>query len=339
MAPWGFGGIMRRREFIKFLGGAATAWPLMALSQPGERRRIGVFVGYDESDPEAQSFLKAFVHELQVLGWTDGGNLRIDVRWAGADAARIPALAKELVELKPDVILGNSTPVTDALVRATQTIPIVFTIVSDPVGAGFVASLARPGGNVTGFINVESSMAGKWLELLKEIAPGVKRVAIMFNPETAPGRGLYFQRPFEAAAPSFTVEPIAAPVHNDGDIEKVITSLGREPGGGLVVETDTFLVVHRATVITQAARNKVPAMYPLRIHARDGGLLSYGASNIDLFRRAAPYVDRILRGAKPAELPVQVPTKYEMTLNLKTAKALGIDVSLSLQQRADEVIE
>jgi putative ABC transport system substrate-binding protein len=330
---------MRRRDFITLVGGVAASLPQAVRAQQGERRRIGVLVGYAESDPEAQSFLKAFVHALQALGWTDGGNLRIDVRWAGADAARIPALAKELVELKPDVICCNSTPVTDAVVRATKTIPIVFTIVSDPVGAGFVASLARPGGNVTGFINVESSMAGKWLELLKEITPDVKRVAIMFNPETAPGRGLYFLRPFEAAAPSFTVEPIAAPVHNDGDIEKVITSLGREPGRGLVVETDSFLLVHRATVITQAARNKVPAIYPLSIFAKDGGLLSYGASNIDVFRRAAPYVDRILRGTKPGELPVQVPTQYEMTLNLKTAKALGINVSLSLQQRADEVIE
>jgi putative ABC transport system substrate-binding protein len=331
---------MRRREFITLIGGAVAIWSLAARAQRGERMpRVGVFIGYAESDPEAQSFLKAFVDELQVQGWTNGGNLRIDIRWAGADAARIPALAKELVELKPDVIFCNSTPVTDALVRATKTIPIVFTIVSDPVGAGFVASLPRPGGNVTGFINVESSMAGKWLELLKEIAPGVKRVAIMFNPETAPDRGLYFLRPFEAAAPSFAVEPIAAPVHDDGDIEKVITSLGREPGGGLLVETDSFLVVHRATIITQAARNKVPAMYPLRIHAMDGGLLSYGANNIDLFRRAAPYVDRILRGAKPAELPVQVPTKYEMILNLKTAKTLGLNVPVHLQQIADEVIE
>jgi ABC-type uncharacterized transport system substrate-binding protein len=332
---------MRRRAFIVTLaGGVAAAWPFTVLAQQLERpRRIGVLIGYAESDPEAQAFLKTFVHELQVQGWTDGVNLRIDVRWAGADVAQIRALAKALVELKPDVIFSNSTPVTDALVRATKTIPIVFAIVSDPVGAGFVASLPHPGGNATGFINVESSMAGKWLELLKEIAPGVKRVAIMFNPDTAPGGGLYFLRPFEAAAPSFAVEPIAAPVHDDSDIEKVITSLGREPGGGLVVMTDSFLVVHRATVITQAARNKVPAMYPLRIHAVDGGLMSYGASNIDLFRRAAPYVDRILRGAKPAELPVQVPTKYEMTLNLKAAKALGLDVSLRLQQIADEVIE
>ena len=289
---------MRRREFI-IVGGAAAIWSFAARAQRGERMpRIGVFIGYAESDPEAQSFLKAFVDELQVQGWTVGGNLRIDIRWAGADAAQIPALAKDLVELKPDVIFCNSTPVTDALVRATKTVPIVFTIVSDPVGAGFVASLPRPGGNVTGFINVDSSMAGKWLELLKEIAPGVKRVAIMFNPETAPDRGLYFLRPFEAAAPSFAVEPIAAPVHDDGDIEKVITSLGREPGGGLVVETDSFLVVHRATVITQAFRNKVPAMYPLRIHAMDGGLLPYGANNIDLFRRAAPYVDTASCGAQ-----------------------------------------
>jgi putative ABC transport system substrate-binding protein len=231
---------MRRRDFITLLGGAAAAWPGTARAQQLRPRRVGVLIGYAESDTEAPSFLQTFVHELQVQGWTDGDNMRIDIRWAGADVAQIRALAKELVELKPDVIFSNSTPVTDALVRATKTIPIVFTIVSDPVGAGFVASLPRPGGNVTGFINVESSMAGKWLELLKEIALGVKRVAIMFNPETAPGHGLYFLRPFEAAAPSLAVEPIAAPVDDDGDIEKVITSLGREPGGGLVVMTDSF---------------------------------------------------------------------------------------------------
>jgi putative tryptophan/tyrosine transport system substrate-binding protein len=331
---------MRRREFMTLLGSVVATWPIAAPAQQLDRmRRIGVVMGYAEADSEARSWVKAFVQELEVQGWTDGRNLQIHLRWAGGDVAEMRALAKELVKLKPDLILSNSTPVTGALVHETKTIPIVFVVVSDPVGAGFVASLSHPGGNVTGFINIEASMAGKWLDLLKEIAPGVKRVALMFNPDTAPGRGFYFLNPFQVAALSFGVEPIAAAVQTDGDIEKVISSLGDVPGGGLVSMTDSFTFVHRATIIGEAARHKVPAMYSSRIHTVDGGLLSYGPTYIDLFRRAATYVDRILRGARSAELPVQVPIKYELTLNLKTAKALGLTVPLHLQQMADEVIE
>ena len=234
------------------------------------------------------------------------------------------ALAKELVDLQPEIIFANATSVTAALQRETRTIPIVFTGVSDPVGSGFIASVPRPGGNLTGFIDLEASIGGKWLELLTEIAPGVKRVAIMFNPETAPGGGSYYLPSFEAAARSRKVEPIVAPVHSDAEIETVMTSLGREPGGGLVVMTDAFMPVHRAPIILQASRNNVPTVYPQSVFARDGGLLSYGPNRADLFRRSASYVDRILRGAKPADLPVQLPTKFEMALNLKTAKALGL---------------
>jgi putative ABC transport system substrate-binding protein len=272
------------------------------------------------------------------LWWTDGRNLRMDVRWAGGSVDRMQMFAKELVNLQPDVILSQSTPATAALKRETQTIPVVFVIVADPVGSGFVAS-PRPGGNITGFINVEAAMGSKWLELLTEIAPGLKRVAIMFNPDTAAGRGSYFLPSIEAAARSLKVASIAAPVHSDAEIETAITSLGREPGSGLVLMTDLFMQVHRAPIILHAARNNVPAIYAEAISARDGGLVSYGADYADIFHRAASYVDRIFRGAQPAELPVQLPTKFEMAVNLKTAKALGLSVPAILQATADEVIE
>jgi putative ABC transport system substrate-binding protein len=330
---------MRRREFITLLGGAA-GWPLAARAQPPERmRRIGILMGYADSDPAARSFIAAFVRGLGELGWTDGRNVRIDYRWAVGDVEQMRTFAKELVALQPDVILANTTPVTSALHRATRTIPIVFAIVSDPVSEGLVASLSRPGGNITGFINMEASMGGKWLELLKEIAPGVKRAAIMFNPDTAPGRGSYFSGSFEAAAQSLAVEPIMAAVRSDADIERVITDLGREPGGGLVASSDGFILVHRASLVSLTARHKVPAIYGSQASSKAGGLLSYGADNLDIFRRAAPYVDRILRGAKPADMPVQVPTKFELVINLKTAKALGIEIPPTLLARADEVIE
>jgi putative ABC transport system substrate-binding protein len=273
------------------------------------------------------------------LGWTDGRNVRVDVRWGGGDANRMRARAKELVDLQPDVIPSSTTPVTAAFQRETRTIPIVFENVSDPVGSGFVASLSHPGGNITGFIHNEETWAGKLLELLTEIAPGVKRVAAMFNPDTAPYVRSNYLPSFEAAARSFKVEPITAPVHNDAEIETVITSLGREPGGGLVGMSDGFVTNHRSTIILLAARNNVPTVYHNPVWPRDGGLLSYGANNQDIFRRAATYVDRILRGAKPADLPVQLPVKYEMILNLKTAKALGLTVPQSIVLRADEVIE
>jgi putative ABC transport system substrate-binding protein len=331
--------VIGRRDFITLLGGAA-AWPLAASAQQADRiRKIGVLMGWAESDPEAKSDLAAFVQGLGQLGWVGGRNLRIESRWAGGNTDQMHTFAKELVETQPDVILSNTTPATAALQRETHTIPIVFVVVSDPVGAGFLTSLARPGGNITGFINIESSLGGKWLELLIEMAPWVKRAAIMFNPDTAPGGGSYFLGPFEAAARSFAVEPITAPVRSDIEMEKVITQLGSEPGGGLVLMTDSFIFVHRGTIISLAARNNVPAIYAESVSAKDGGLLSLGANYLDVFRRAAPYIDRILRGERPADLPVQVPTKFELVINLKTAKALGLTVPVSLLASADEVIE
>jgi putative tryptophan/tyrosine transport system substrate-binding protein len=331
---------MRRRDFVMGLVGAAVAWPLAARAQqPDRMRRIGVLMALGENDPEAKAWLSAFTQGLQELGWIDGRNLRMDIRWAAGNVDLMRMFAKELVDLRPDAILSHTTPGTAALQRETRTIPVVFAGISDPVGDGFVAGLPRPGGNLTGFINIEASMAGKWLELLTEIAPGVKRAAIMFNPDTTAGSGSYYLPAFEAAARSLKVAPIVAPVHSDAEIETVITSLGREPGGGLVVMADSFAAVHRAPIIMLAARNKVPAVYWHTVFPRDGGLLSYGPDYVDIFRRSASYVDRILRGAKPADLPVQLPTKFEMALNAKTAKALGLAVPPSILLRADEVIE
>ena len=331
---------LRRRDFITLLGGAAAGWSLAARAQQGNRvRRIAVMNSGEENDPENKDLLSAFIQRLSELGWTEGRNMRMDLRWAGDDINRMRTLAKELVDLQPDVILSNSTPVTAAFQRETRTIPIVFVNASDPVGSGFVAGLSHPGGNITGFIHNEETWAGKLLELLTEIAPGVKRVAAMFNPDTAPYVRSNYLPSFEAAARSFKVEPITAPVHNDAEIETVITSLGREPGGGLVGISDGFMTNHRATIISAAARKNVPAVYGSSAFARDGGLLSYGPDQVDIFRRAATYVDRILRGEKPGDLPVQLPTKYEMIVNLKTAKALGLTVPQSILLRADEVIE
>jgi ABC-type uncharacterized transport system substrate-binding protein len=330
---------MRRREFIAGLAGA-VAWPMTARAQQRDRvRRIGVLLAFNETDPEAKGQLSGFTHGLSDLGWTEGRNLQTDVRWAGDDVNRMQTFARELVELQPNVILAYTTPATAALQRETQTIPIVFTVVGDPIGAGFVAGLPRPGGNITGFVTTEASMAGKWLELLAEIAPGLKRAAMMFNPDTATDHGSYYLPSFEAAAQSVKVPPIAAPIHSDVAIEAAITALARDPGGGLVVMPDAFTIVHRAPIILAAARHNVPAIYSRKVFAKDGGLLSYGLDQADLFRRAASYVDRILRGEKPAELPVQLPTKFEMAVNLKTAKALGLTVPPSIMLRADEVIE
>jgi putative ABC transport system substrate-binding protein len=328
--------MIRRREFITLLGAAAAAWPLPGRAQQERVRRIGVLMGPDKTDAVFMPRLSAFTQALAGLGWTDGRNVRMDVRWAGGDTNRMPALAQELVGLQPDIILASSIPATVALQRQTRTIPIVFAGVADPVASGIVARLDRPGGNVTGFANWEVSMGGKWLELLSEIAPGLKRVAILFNPDIA---GMYYVPSFETAARSLKVEPITAPVHSDVEIEMAITALGREPGGGLVVIADASTTVHHALIISAAARNNVPAVYGVSAFARDGGLLSYGGDEVDIFRRVASYVDRILRGAKPAELPVQLPTKFEMAVNLKTAKALGLTVPPSIMLRADEVIE
>jgi putative tryptophan/tyrosine transport system substrate-binding protein len=329
---------VKRREFITLLGGAA-GWPLAARAQQtGTMRRVGVLLGWREDIPQIRALLAAFVQGLAELGWVDGRNLQIDVRWTNANVDRARAFAKELVDLQPDVILAGTTPVTAALAKETRTIPVVFVVVSDPVGAGFVGSLARPGGNVTGFINEEGAMGGKWLALLREVAPHFTRAAIMFNPETAPGGGTYFLGSFEAAAKAMMVEPITARVHSDAEIESAIAALG---GGdaGLVMMTDSFMAVHQGTVISGALRHKVPTITDAARFAQEGGLLAYGSRSADTFRRSAGYVDRILRGAKPSDLPVQVPTLFEMVINLKTAKALGLEVPLFFQQRADEVIE
>jgi ABC-type uncharacterized transport system substrate-binding protein len=330
---------MRRRDFITLIGGAA-AWPLAARAQQSATmRRIGVLMAFNETDSRAKGWLSRFASGLSQLGWTNGSNLRIDVRWAGDDVKQMRLFAKELVGIKPDVILAFGTPVTAALQRETRTIPIVFAIVSDPVGEGFVASLSHPGGNITGFHNSEASIGGKWLELLAQVAPGVKRAAMLFNPDTAPGHGKYYMPDFEAAARSLNITPIAAPLHSLEELEAAITSLGRTPGGSFIAMADFFLLNHRAAMIALAARNNIPAVYPWREVPTAGGLLSYGPDLEDIVRRAAPYVDRILRGANPAELPVQVPVKFETVVNVKTAKALGLEVPASILLRADEVIE
>jgi len=327
-----------RRKFLHVAAGAA-AWPLAARAQQaGEPvRRIGVLMPSDENDPANKTRLSAFAQALADLGWTDGRNVRMDFRWAGGDINRIRALARELVGLQPDLILTNSTPTTVALQRETRTIPIVFSNVADPVANSIVARLDRPGGNITGFGNLQASLAGKWLELLSEIASGLKRAAIMFNPDFNP---VSVHMPsFETAARSLKVVPITTPVHSDVEIETAVIGLGREPGGGLIVLGGGFTLAHRGAIISAAARNNVPAVYVQAQFARDGGLLSYGIDGVDIFRRTAPYVDRILRGAKPGDLPVQFPVKYELVVNLKTAKALGLEVPRSLLARADEVIE
>jgi putative tryptophan/tyrosine transport system substrate-binding protein len=330
---------MRRREVLGLIGGAA-AWSLAARAQhSGQMRRIGVLMGYPETDPEGQARVAAFRHGLQKLDWTEGRNIRLDIRWAAPDNPVLrPPLAKELVALQPDLILSHGTPNTATLLQETRAIPIVFAALSDPVGSGFVASFSQPGGNVTGFANMEPTMAGKWLELLKEVAPRVERVAILFNPATAP-YAEYWLNPFKAAAVSLGVEATAAHVHNKSELESVVTAHARAPNGGLIVMPDTFTSTHRAEITAMAALHRLPAVYPFRFFAELGGLLSYGNDLIDDFGRAANYADRILRGANPSELPVQFPVKFELVINLKTAKALGLEVPFLLQQRAGEVIE
>jgi putative tryptophan/tyrosine transport system substrate-binding protein len=329
---------MRRRKFIALLGGAA-AWPLAVRAQQPERmRRIGVLMSYAESDGEGQALVAEFQKGLQKLGWAEGRNIRFDYRWAALDAELMQRFAKELTALQPDLIFSHNTPTTAAMLQQTRTIPIIFAVVADPVGSRFIESLTRPGGNVTGFINLEPTMAGKWLELLKEIAPRVNRAAFLFNPATTPYRDIYLN-PFKAAARSLAVEAIAAPVHDRSELESVVAAQAREPNGGLIAMPDSFLNAHRVEVTSLAARYGLPAVYPYRFFTEVGGLLSYGTDQPDNFRRAAVYADRILRGTKPNELPVQIPFKFDLVINLKTAKALGIEVPIFLQQRADEVIE
>jgi putative tryptophan/tyrosine transport system substrate-binding protein len=327
---------MRRREFMSLLGGAGS-WPLAARAQQLDRMRlIGVLMGFAESDPAAQSWLAAFRKALTQLGWSEGNNLRIEVRWGAADPDRISTLAKELVDLRPDAIFNQTTPVTDALARVTQTIPIVFIYVADPIGSGFAASLAHPGRNITGFTYVEPTMGGKWVELLKEIAPRTAHVALLFNPETAPK---FYMPSLQAAASSFAVEANVTPVHARDEIEGVIAAQGRNPGSSLIVMPDVFNDANRELIIPLAARYSVPAIYPRPVFAESGGLIAYGSDLAEQFRQAAGYVDRILKGAKPADLPIQMPTKFELIINLKTAKALGLNVPFQLQQLADKVIE
>jgi putative ABC transport system substrate-binding protein len=292
-------------------------------------------LGLDENDPVAKTFVSAFIQALAGLGWTDGRNVRTDRRWASGDINRMRALAQELVDLQPDIIVTGGTTATEVQ-RETRTIPIVFVNVSDPIAQGVVERFDRPNGNITGFADLEATLGGRWLELLSEIAPELKRAAIMINPEYLVS---IYMPSFEMAARSLKIVPIVAPIHSDVAIEAAIIALGREPGGGLVVVSDTFTLAHRAPIMLATAQNNVPAVYSQSVFVRDGGLLSYGADPVDNWRRAASYVDRILRGAKPAELPVQLPVKFEMAVNLKTAKALGLTVPQSILFRADEVIE
>ena len=329
---------MTRREFITLLGGAA-AWPIAARAQQSERmRRIGVLMVLAPDDPDSQTRVKAFEQALQKLGWTEGSRLRIDYRWAGGDPDLIRAYAAELVSLKPDMILANASPVLTAILHATSTIPIVFVQIIDPVSRGFVNSLARPGGNITGFTNFEFPMGGKWAETLKEVAPAVTSVAVVFNPETAPYGNSFFQQ-IKTSGISLGIEANQAPVHDVVGLERAVTDIASKTNGSLIVLPDTFLTVHRDTLVELTRLHRLPAVYPFRYFAARGGLISYGVDAVDLFRRSADYVDRILRGEKAADLPVQAPVKYELVINLKAAQALGLEVPPTLLARADEVIE
>jgi putative ABC transport system substrate-binding protein len=328
---------MQRREFITLIGGAA-AWPAVARAQQPERmRRIGGLSGIAADDPESQARIAAFVEALQHLGWTDGGNVQIDLRWGGGDPNNIRKQAAELAALAPDVILATGGSATEQLLRATSTVPIVFAIVPDPVGSGLVNRLSRPGGNVTGFMAYEYNLSGKWLELLKQTAPGVTQAAVLRDPTLTAGIGMFAI--IQSVASSLGVEVMPINVGNATEIERSIDAFARESNGGLIVTPGAWTAAHRELIVTLAARHKLPAVYGARFFVTDGGMISYGPNYVDQFRRAAGYVDRILKGEKPADLPVQAPTKYELVINLKTAKALGLDVPPTLLARADEVIE
>jgi len=330
---------MNRRKFIGLVGGAITSRPIPANAQRAARvRTVGVMMGLAD-DAEARSRAMAFEQGLEREGWSLGQDLRIEYRYAEGDSVRMQALAKELVGLKPDCIVGHSTLVVAALKHATRTIPIVFVLVSDPIGSGFVASMARPGGNITGFTILNASIAGKYVSMLKEMVPQLARVALMFNPDTVPDSGTFFSGAFMEAAAKYKVRPIIAQVHDPAEIENTITKVGGETGSGLVLVPDNFTTVHRELIISLTAQFRIPAIYPYRYFAEAGGLLSYGVDAVDLFRRASEYVSRILRGAKPADLPVQAPTKFELVINLRTAKALGIVIPRILLAGAEQVIE
>ncbi len=329
---------MKRREFIAILGGAA-AWPIAVRAQQGPgMRKIGVLMARRVDDAEGQKQFAALMQGLTALGWTEGQTVHIEARWTVGSPAAALKFARELVELKPDVLVANATPSLIAIRQATATIPTVFVSVADPVGQGFVPSLSRPGGNITGFSVEEASMGGKWLEVLKQSAPRLTRIAIIYNPDTAPYAPMFFPA-MQAAAPSMAVALSISPVHSGADIEKVIAEAGSDPGGGLIVLPDSFLFGQRQRIVALVAERRLPAIYPISIFVTDGGLIAYGIDRVDLFRRAAAYVDRILHGTSPAELPVQQPTKFELAVNLKTAKTLGLSVPQSLLISADEVIE
>ncbi len=329
---------MRRRDFIKIMAGSAVAAPVAARAQQSNgMRRIGVLMSLAADDPESSRRLTAFVQGLQGLGWTDGRNARLDIRWGAGQADRIRKYAEELVALAPDVIIATASPIVAALQQTSRTVPIVFVHVVDPVGAGYVRSLARPGGNTTGFTNFEYSLSGKWLELLKELAPGVTRAAVIRDPGISAGIGQFGA--IQSVAPSLGVELTPIGVSDGGEIERDLNAFARSSNSGLIVTGSTLAVIHRDLIVTLARRHKLPAVYYERLYVTGGGLISYGGDFVDQYRRAAGYVDRILKGEKPADLPVQAPTKYELVINLRTAKALGLDLPATVLGRADEVIE
>ena len=329
---------MERRRFVTFLGGATIAWGRAARAQSTRVRHIALLMAVAASDADVQRGLVVFRQSLDELGWHEGGNVRFEYRWGGADPERIRSYARELVELSPDIIVAHSTPPVVALLKETHSIPIVFLTVTDPLGQGLVKSLAHPGGNITGFSVFMISLGAKWLEVLKEISPATTQATIIFNPQTAPYYRLYLES-IDQAAPSFAVKPVAVQVHDESDIERAITAVSREQHGGLIILPDSFNIVHRKVIIDLVARYRLPAVYYFRYFATDGGLIAYGPDEIDLFRRTAGYVDRILNGAKPADLPVQQPSRFELVINLKTAQALGTRIPQSLLLRADEVIQ
>jgi putative tryptophan/tyrosine transport system substrate-binding protein len=329
-----------RRQFISVLGGAAAAWPLAVRGQQPERmRRIGVMMGLAEDNREGRQEADALRQGLRDLGWTDGRNIRFDFHWDINEPSRAQLIAKDVVAIQPDLIVSHTTPATAAVFKLTRSIPIVFISLADPIGLGLVSNFARPGGNVTGFTNLEPSMGGKWVEVLKDIYPGIRRVAILFNPGTASAGGNLYLPSFKLACAALGVEPIESPAHNVAEIEQAIDALGREPNGGLVAMADISISLNRELIIRLAATNRLPLIAAFRFFPDEGGLVSYGPNVTDLFHRASTYVDRILKGEKPADLPVQAPTKFELALNLKTAKSLGLTVPQSLLAIADEVIE
>ena len=328
---------MKRREFMLLLGGMALSWPIAARAQPGRVARVGVLMGIGESDPEAKPRVEALQSGLKELGWTESQNIHLDYRWTAGDLDRTQLFAKEIVELKPDVIVVHSTPAVNALRQLKSTTPMVFVLIADPIGSGFVASLAHPGGNLTGFMNVDAPMAGKWLELIKEAAPKVKRVALIFNPRTSPYQS--YLNSFREAALKAEVEAIPTPVLDTAELESSITTLGKQPDTGLFVVPDVFVQVHRELIIKLAEQYRLPAVYPYRFFPESGGLMSYGLDTVVVFRQAASYVDRILKGTAPADLPVQAPTMFQLVINLKAAKAIDLKIPESFLVRADKLIE